>query len=197
MASIRGTVSVRCPACGAEREAALVQSINARAQPADKQRLLAGELNVMTCACGRRTPLAATLVFHDPDHDYYGQVVPGDEAALAKAAAAFRASGASGTKRIVRSQNELVEKIKILDAGLADWAIEMAKVLLAEGTLLFDRASERELHWVKLDRVLRGLASPRAQYEQLASRAPPPPDQLVIDRAWAERAVAALRATSS
>ncbi len=196
MTAIRGTVSVRCPACGSESEAALVQSINAQTQAADKRRLLAGELNVLACACGKRTPLAATLVFHDPFADFYAQVVPAGRE-LAKAEAAFRAAGVVGTRRIVRTQNELIEKIKIADAGLADWAVEMAKVLLGEGTLMFDRADEHELHWIVLDRVVRGLASARSQYDQLAARTPPASDELVIDRAWAERAVAVLRTTAS
>ena len=76
---IRGTARVTCPACGKAQDCELVQSINTRTNPADKQRLLAGELDVLACECGKRTQLAARLVFHDPDADYYCQVVPGGE----------------------------------------------------------------------------------------------------------------------
>src|SRR5262245_52122180 len=127
---IRGTARVTCPGCGKAQDCELVQSINTRTNPADKQRLLAGELDVLACECGKRTQLAARFVFHDPDADYYCQVVPGDETAVRDAVAAFAASGATGTRRIVPSLNALVEKLKVLDAGLADWAIEMMKVLL-------------------------------------------------------------------
>jgi hypothetical protein len=184
---IIGRVTMRCPACGAEQEAVLVQSINTRTDPAAKQRLLAGELNVHTCVtCGKRIPLAATLVFHDPDADYYAQVVP-DAGGVAKAIAAFAAAGTSGTQRVVRTQNELVEKLKILDAGLHDWAIELVKATLDDGAVLFDRADAHELHWIVLGRVVRGLATPRAQYDELATREPP--SELVIDRAWALRSL--------
>jgi len=177
---ITGKVEVRCPVCGTAQDAELVQSINRRDQPAAVQRLLAGELNVLQCiACSRRTPLAATMLFHDPDREFYCQVVPGD---VTKATAAFREAGAKGTQRIVRTQNALIEKIKILDAGLLDWAIELVKLEVDDGPLLFDRA-DAELHWIKVERIVTGLASSRAAYDALATREPP--IDYVIDRAWA------------
>lgn len=187
MARLTGKVVVRCPSCAAEHEAVLVQSINCHTDLDAKARLLAGTLNVLACHCGKRTPLAATILYTDPDHDFYCQVVP-DPAGLSRAVAAFRGSGATGTQRIVRSQNELIEKIKILDAGLADWAIEMIKVGVparsgAAEAMFFDRADDAELHFVVVERVVRGLAVPRATYDELALRAPP--TELVIDRTWA------------
>lgn len=177
---ITGKVEVRCPVCGTPQDAELVQSINRREQPAAVQRLLAGELNVLQCiACSRRTPLAATMLFHDPDRDFYCQVVPGD---VTKATTAFRESGAKGTQRIVRTQNALIEKIKILDANLLDWAIELVKLEVHDGPLLFDRA-DAELHWIKVERIVTGIASSRVPYDAIASREPPA--EYVIDRAWA------------
>lgn len=184
MPAVTGKVPVRCPACGIEREAALVQSINARTDPDAKARLLAGELNVLICECGRRTPLAATLVYVDPLADFYCQVVTRADA-MTKAIAAYRQSGATGTRRIVASQNALVEKVKILDARLLDWAIELVKVSV--GDALFERADEHELHWLVRERVIRGVATPRAEYDQLAALSPPAADAYVIDRAWALR----------
>src|SRR4051794_26999534 len=128
--AIVGLVRVRCPACDREHEHQLVQSINARREPEAKQRLLAGELNVLDCTCGRRTQLAATVLYHDPDAELWCQVCPGGEPAMAEGELAFRAAGATGTRRLVPSLNALVEKVKLLDAGLEDWAIEMTKVLL-------------------------------------------------------------------
>lgn len=160
----------------------LVQSINARADLDARRRLLAGELNVLACTCGRRTPLAAALVYVDPVHDFYCQVVPRDDG-LAKAIAAFRAAGATGNQRIVRTQNALVEKVKVLDAGLLDWAIELARVGLGE--VWFDHADDHALHWLVRERVIRGIATPRADYDRLAALSPPKPDEYVIDHAWA------------
>lgn len=212
---IRGTAKVRCPACGKQRDGELVQSINTRTNPKDKERLLAGELNVLDCTCGKRTQLAANLLFHDPDQHYYCQVVPGGDQEMDEVAAAFSASGVSGTLRLVPSLNALVEKVKLLDAGLADWAVEMNKVLLLaslspvgagppgsmfggelDRVLLFD-ALDRDaglLRWVMFDedgRTAERVSSPLAAYEKLAAReaSMPPPTELRIDRAWAVDAV--------
>src|SRR5262245_17529310 len=64
---IRGSARVTCPGCGKKRDGELVQSINTQTNPRDKQRLLDGELNVLDCTCGKRTQLAANVLFHDPE----------------------------------------------------------------------------------------------------------------------------------
>ena len=198
--AIVGLTPVRCPACDRERECQLVQSINTRTNPAAKTQLLAGELNVLACPCGRRTQLAATVLFHDPDADYWCQVCPGGEQALAEGEAAFRAAGVTGRQRLVPSHNALVEKVRLLDAGLEDWAIEMTKVLLLasrddrdlERVLLFDDLDGETLRWVLFEPSgARAMASPRAAYAKLAARTQgrPAPRELRIDRAWAIEAV--------
>lgn len=207
---IRGSAQVTCPACGAKQDAELVQSINTQTNPKDKQRLLDGELNVLACTCGKRTQLAANVLFHDPDAHYYCQVVPGGEQAMDEAAAAFAASGVSGTLRLVPSLNALVEKVKLLDAGLEDWAIEMTKVLLLASIGELDRvllysAIDREaglLRWVIFDedgRTPESVSSPIAAYEKLATRTQgkPLPTELRIDRAWAVAAVQKMVADSN
>jgi hypothetical protein len=198
--AIVGVVRVRCPACDREHEEKLVQSINTRTEPAAKQRLLAGELNVLTCPCGRKSQLAATVLYHDPDAAYWCQVCPGGEVAMAEGEAAFRVAGASGTRRLVPSLNALVEKVKLVDAGLDDWAIEMAKVLLLASreerdldlVLLFDRLEGETLRWVLFAPAgPRAMASPLGVYTKLASRpqGAPAAHELRIDRAWAIEAV--------
>ncbi|MBA3396806.1 MAG: CpXC domain-containing protein [Deltaproteobacteria bacterium] len=203
--AIIGTARVRCPACGLEQDAELVQSINTQKNPSAKQRLLDGELNVLTCACGKRTQLAANLLFSDPATDYLCQVCPGGDEAMAKAAETFRAvaAGARGPQRLVPTLNALVEKVKLLDAGLEDWAIEMTKVLLLaslgnelDRVLLFDSVDREAsvLHWVLFDEDGRRpapMASPLHAYTKLVTRTQgkPAPGELQIDRAWAVQAV--------
>lgn len=212
---IRGSARVACPACGTQHDGKLVQTINTQTNPKDKERLLAGELNVIGCACGKRTQLAANVLFHDPDKHYYCQVVPGGERAMDEAAAAFAASGVNGTLRLVPSLNALVEKVKLLDAGLEDWAIEMTKVLLLasispagagpsgsmlggelDRVLLFDGVDREAgtLHWVLFDEdgsTPEPVSSPLASYEKLAARehGRPPAGELRVDRLWAVEAV--------
>ena len=188
---IRGTTRVTCPACGAEHECKLVQTIDPHENPDDKARLLAGELNVLACTCGKRTQLAAQLLYRDADAGFYAQVCPGGDDALEGGAAAFAASGVTGTLRVVPTQNALVEKVKILDAGLADWAIELVKVLLLatlgelDRVLLFEAADAEMIHWLMFDEDGRAerVSSARTGYDRLAARTPP--NELRVDRAWA------------
>lgn len=202
---IRGKIKVTCPQCSTVTECDLVQSINPRENAADKDKLLAGELNVLDCPrCHKRTQLAANLLYRDPDADYYCQVVPaGDDVAMREAAAAFAASGAGGTQRLVPSQNALVEKIRIVDAGLEDWAVEMNKVLLLaslgelDRVLLFDAREGDLVHWILFDedgRAPQRVSSPIASYEKLAAREQgrPKPTELRVDRQWAIDAVQAM-----
>lgn len=177
-----------------------MQSVNTRQSPELKTRLLAGDLNVLACECGKRTALAATLLYHDPDRDYFCQACPGGDAAMEAGARAFEVIGRIGTQRLVPSQNALVEKVKILDAGLDDRVIEVLKLLLlaARGpehvndVLLFDRRDGDALVWVLLDDE-QLLRSPFAAYEKLAATLQVPDDrQLRIDRAWAMEAARAM-----
>lgn len=198
--AIVGRTTVRCPSCDRENEVSLTQSINTRTEADAKAKLLAGELNLLTCACGQRTQLGVTLLFHDPEADYWCQVCPGGEVAMAEGEAAFKSTSTGGTQRLVPSQNALIEKVKLIDARLEDWAIEMNKVLLLasredrdlERVLLFDRADDDRLHWVMFDDDdARVMASPRAAYARLAARTSgrPAPGEYRIDRAWAIEAV--------
>lgn len=206
--AIVGRTTVRCPSCDRESEVTLTQSINARTEADAKARLLAGELNLLTCACGRRTQLGVTLLFHDPEANYWCQVCPGGEPAMVEGEVAFRSASTGGTQRLVPSQNALIEKVKLLDAKLDDWAIEMNKVLLLasredrdlERVLLFDRADDDRVHWVLFDDGdARAMASPRAAYTRLASRVAgrPSPGEYRIDRAWAIDAVRSMIAEAN
>jgi hypothetical protein len=189
---ISGTIRLACPACGQPIDAPVTQSINAREHPALKAALLDGTLNMLECdRCGHRAPLEATLAYHDPDNSYFAVVVPpgGDKAGEAALAALVE-----GTRRLVPSRNALVEKVKILDAGLDDRVVEVLKVLLLasrghelNAVLLFDRLEVGTLHWLLLDRAELALASPVAGYEKLAATLKPAED-LRIDRAWAVEA---------
>lgn len=201
--SISGTVNVRCPGCGAGHDAALIQSINARDEPALVERLLAGELNVLACECGRRTVLEATLLFHDPERAWFCQACPGGEAAMRAGAAAFATIALAGaTRRLVPSHNALLEKVLIERAGLDDAVLEVLKVLLLasrgddlDRVLLFVAVDREAGHVIwRLPDQDRTIASPLAGYDKLAATRPPAPgpDELRIDRAWAVEAARAV-----
>jgi hypothetical protein len=203
--AIKGTVDVRCAGCGLEQRCTLIQSIDTIKEPAAKQQLLDGTLNVLACACTRRTQLESIVVFHDPAASFLCQVCPGGEAAMTEAARLMLAAGGSGTRRLVPSLNALVEKVKLVDAALEDWAIEMAKVLLLasaeaqdlDRVLLFDGVDHGAgvISWVRFDGTVPvRAASPLAAYRKLVARtnARPARHELRIDRAWAVEAVRAM-----
>ncbi len=209
---INGTASVSCSVCGLTADYPIVQMINPATDPANHARLLRGELNLAECSCGKRTQLAANVVFHDPVAKILCHVCPEGEAAMQRAEQAFSASfagagagaEAGGLQRIVPSLNALVEKLKIAEAVLEDWAVEMTKVLLLasipidddDRVMLFVRADEAtdRIHWLLFDAYGENpapLTSPLPAYHRLVatSGGAPPADQRRIDRAWAIEAV--------
>ncbi len=183
----------------------LVRSINSQTDAGLKEKLLQGELNVLACACGKRSPMAADLVFHDPGSGFFCQVCVGDESSVARGKKAFEEAGIEGARRIVRTQNGLVEKVKLNDAGLEDWAIEMTKVLLLaslptpliDALAFFDGVNRNTglITWVVVvpgEERPRVLTSPLAGYERGLTlwRKLAPTGEYEIERAWA---IAALR----
>lgn len=200
--TVSGTTCVRCPACKREQEVTLVQSVNARTEPTLRERLLAGELNVLACECGQRTPLSATLLYHDPDRSFFCQACPGGDAAMAEGQAAFAVIGDGFTRRLVPSQNALVEKVKMLEAGLDDRVVEVLKLLLlasrggdVNAILLFDKVEGDVIHWILLDDE-QLLQSPLAAYQKLAATLRPN-DDLRVDRAWAVEAARAMMSNAN
>jgi hypothetical protein len=191
--AIKGTVAVHCPACGVSQDVTLVQSLNARDDVALVDRLLAGELNVLACACGRRTLLEAKLLFHDPERAYFCQACPGGEDAMVAGERAFATIGAEATRRLVPSQNALLEKVLILRAGLDDAVVEVLKVLLLASrgedlnrVLLFEKVDRDAMHVRWQLPPDQQMASPFAGYEKLAASKPPAPGgEMRVDRAWA------------
>ena len=203
--SLVANTQVACPACGKSRAVELVRSVNSQRDPAQKQALIRGELNVLVCDCGKRTPLLADLLFHDPVAGFFCQVSTGDAESTTRNKLAFEELAAGSDRRIVRTMNALMEKVKLVDAGLKDWAIEMVKVLLLstmenptlDAVVLFDGVDRERgtIAWVLFrpgQKKPEFLTSPLVSYERglVQWRLIAPGNQLEIDRAWA---LAALR----
>ncbi len=196
---------VTCPSCHAEREVEVVQSINTEKAPELEAKLLAGQLNRFTCACGKRATVAGELLFVDPAARFWCRVCVADEAGRAEAVDAYRAAGVTGTVRVVPSLNALVEKVKLLRAGLEDWAIELMKVLLLASTggrdlnsvLLFEDLDRdaQTLRWLLFDEAganPRSLSAPLSLYEShLAQwrKVAPAQEDALVDRRWAVEAL--------
>ena len=118
-------VSVSCSSCGASHIACVPQSVNAAAEPELKERVRSGELFTWSCPhCGTVNLLKVPFLYHDPSERL--MIVLTD----APVSAEGLPEGYTG--RQVRSVGELMEKVKIFDAGLDDLVIELCKFVTCQ-----------------------------------------------------------------
>lgn len=153
--SQRQTTTVTCPQCGYSQDFPIWSSLNVSLDPDEKPRLLSGELHRFACGkTATATDVAYPILYHDMDLNlmiYNIEDADNPEEfsddLLGNLLGVMRESY---TFRHVHSRNELVEKIKIADAGLDDRMVEIFKILLrgentdfSEGELFFDRLVNR------------------------------------------------------
>lgn len=124
---------ISCPYCGAVYEKSFPSRINTAESPQQKDALLDGSLFVTECpACGTRQLARFPLIYHDPETRLL-LWLGADEGASSRAASVLSSAPEMQdyTIRLVDSPGELIEKIKIFDAGLSDIAIELSKFVTA------------------------------------------------------------------
>ena len=111
--------SFRCPTCGTAFDVQRHDLVNVKENPELKASVLNGDIFLQECPrCGRRHLVGGPLVYLDPDE---GVLVMLSDKPLTLA------DTGGYTARLVSRAGDLVEKIKIFDAGLDDRAIEMCK----------------------------------------------------------------------
>ena len=127
-----------CPKCGSEFDAPNVRSINVAQDPSLKDRVKDGSLFVCRCPrCGAESLAPEPVLYHDPE----AQLL------IAYTSASLNSAGLDGyTCRLVGSIGELIEKVKIFDAGLDDIAIELCKYVTAQ-----ELKKEMSLKFLKMD----------------------------------------------
>jgi hypothetical protein len=160
---------VSCPFCRHIQEFALRDFVDVEEDPALKQQLLGGALMRMDCSqCGAQTDVVFPLLYHDTEFRLLlwlipGQGVPGDHEH--KIGELDSALAATHQFRIVRTANELKEKIMIAEAGLDDRVVELFKAVIrrdpkseiqSEDVVLFAGLEREEAENVLLFAVLRG-----------------------------------------
>lgn len=65
-------ITMTCPSCGSPFRAEVWRIVDVGQVPELKRRLLRGQLNVATCPqCSRRTAVATTLAYHDPEKELF------------------------------------------------------------------------------------------------------------------------------
>ena len=115
------TTDITCPKCGATFSAPVYNSINLSEMPEMKSQLLSGELFLAECPqCGFKRLLKYPMVVLDPDS---GMILclSSSDLKVDELPAGYSLG------RQVREAGELIEKLKIFDAGLDDIVMEMCK----------------------------------------------------------------------
>jgi hypothetical protein len=133
--TLKRTIEVECPNCGAKQPATIWSSVNVTLDPELRQRLLERDLTSFHCGdCGHSAELAYDMLYHDMTRRILvwlvaGGAMPDDDASMA-----FGKLGAFGGDpyrlRVVDSMNGLIEKIRIGDADLDDRFLEVLKTIV-------------------------------------------------------------------
>ena len=111
--------SFRCPTCGTAFDVQRYDMVNVKENPELKASVINGEIFLQECPrCGRRHLVGGPLVYLDPD----------EMVLLMLSDKPLSMTDTGGyTARLVSRAGDLIEKVKIFDAGLDDRAIEMCK----------------------------------------------------------------------
>ncbi len=118
-----------CNRCGKAFPVDAVQVVNTAQTPELKGSLLDGSLFVRECPhCGARMLAKFPLLYHDPSEKVMVWLSDGSADTETRMQAAVSGDDFAGyTGRIVDTPGQMIEKVKIFDAGLDDLALEMAK----------------------------------------------------------------------
>ena len=113
-----------CPKCGREFAAPELRTLDVSKDPSLKESVKDGSLFVCRCPhCGTSSLAPEPVLYHDPS----AQLL------IAYTSAPLSSEGLEGyTCRLVSSVGELIEKVKIFDAGLDDIALELCKYVTAQ-----------------------------------------------------------------
>lgn len=131
---------ITCSRCGNKYDAQVYQSINVGKNPELKEKVISGELFMSSCPqCGTTNLIRSTMLYHDPEQKLI--------ICLADHDIKLSSEGLEGyTCRLVTSVGELIEKIKIHDAGLDDITMELCKFVTCS-----EMQKDVQLKFLKVD----------------------------------------------
>ena len=124
------TLPVRCSACAQTFDAEVYSAINVSDDPDLKGRVMDGSLFVQTCPhCGTPRLISSPVLYHDPAELLMIWLTDGAQGSERTAREIFISTPGleNYTGRLVDSVGDLIEKVKIFDAGLDDAAMEICK----------------------------------------------------------------------
>ena len=205
---------IQCPVCGTTGEFEMWTSLNTELNPEKKEQLLSGALFQYICPhCGKSFNIDYPMLYHQMEDQimiYYvvqeqfrGEF--GDEEnELTKV---LKEDMDSYLYRIVGSQRELMEKIRIFDAGKDDRVVELVKRIISDAVAdknpdvkdatLYYLEEEGESLFVAVNSkgALGTVPIPKGMYEDMAEGVRDKlPDlrsrsEFRINRDWASKAL--------
>ena len=134
--------NIRCPKCRHDQDVQLYESINVQSSPELKQKLMANELNVVTCVkCAQTFRVDKPLLYHDPGRRFMIYQMPiSDRSAedgerqftdsLGQLSSLMPKDIQAPDVSLVFSRTEMVERIFLRDAGLNERIIEYIKYII-------------------------------------------------------------------
>lgn len=132
MASIQSKKTLTCPKCGNRQECIHWESIDVTQEPQLREQVLNHSLFTFKCRkCGDSMILGYPCLYHDGVRKQLFYLIPNYKEADVKQFERMPAKPDADegyTLRIVGSLNQLVEKIRIFDAGKDDRYVELCKL---------------------------------------------------------------------
>jgi endogenous inhibitor of DNA gyrase (YacG/DUF329 family) len=199
------TVTVNCPECGTEVEFKAVLSVNADRRADLRDAIIDGSFQRQPCPkCGKSFRLDPEMTYVDVGRSQWiaafpvaklGQWRELEEQARttfaraygAQAPAVARQMGSGMKPRITFGWGGLREKLVVVDHGLDDVTLELAKLAILRTSDNSPLSNETELRFIAVEGDKLVMAWIRAQTEQVVEMLRVPRklhDDLANDRAW-------------
>jgi len=125
---------VTCPVCGHEQDFQAWEQIDVADHPELKERLISGELNCLVCSeCNAATDVLYPLVYRDPVSYLMIWMLPGENVPEDDAEPFGPLDETTAHLyqfRLVRTINDLREKVLIAECGFDDRIMELFKALI-------------------------------------------------------------------
>ena len=201
---------ITCPDCGKEADFTLWRSINTMLDPEMKEKVRTREAFSFRCPeCGKVVNVDYGFLYHQMEDEMMIYYVSGEEdveqvydmfRGNSKMAEITEEMPSNYLYRIVRSQNDLREKLAIFDAGLDDRVIELAKLFYAgkyfsehpeaESDVLYFRPEEMERVFFREGKPVATGSMSKDFYDMvaeqyIAGRQALREDDIIIDMDWA------------
>lgn len=154
--SMEHPIEITCPECGTKGSAMIHDSINVTLDPENKAKVLDQSLFLFRCEkCKAEVHLEYRTLYHDMREKYMIMVASDPDAARKENIALSEFEKLSMVSdgyrlRVVCRILGLIEKIRIFDSGLDEYAIELVKLMIYPQLndpkeILFETASDHQL----------------------------------------------------